>query len=156
MTERPDDVELAIRHIRRVTKAGDLDQVLAVLNAQRMTICSRQTAFPRRSVNRNNGRVPNRRGQPPSSTLDPTHKSDPAFLAYIAANDALEQHCKRHAVPRGQVTGPIRENFEKALTDWLAVKPRYKISSPAAPATNAVTAGDGGGQPAANAPTGAP
>lgn len=131
MTDKQDDVELAIRHIRRIGRLNDLEQVLAVLNARKVELSSRALPGPP-GLSR---RVPVRRLVKPTpvSTLDPAHRQDPAYVAYSNAEHALSMFMRANGIAkRSAVQGQVREDFEKALSAWLAVKPKYKTSTTAA------------------------
>lgn len=136
MAERHDEAELAIHHIRRVTKLADLEQIQAVLIARRVELINNSS---RTGHGKSNG--PSLYGAKPvkpapRSTLDPAHKRDPVYLDYAAANSVLDRYCVQHKVARSAVTGPVRDAFDKALAAWVLVKPRYKTDGKARPASH--------------------
>lgn len=122
-----DEAETAIRAIRRITKLPDLDQVQAVLAAKRLELINNSRA-PRPGLAR--PAVNKLRAVPKGKTdskLDPLYRQDPVYQQYISANNALMAYCKEHSVSRTAVPRAVREPYELALADWLAVKPKYKL-----------------------------
>lgn len=121
---------------------ADLEQVQAALNSKRLEIISR--AAPRRGPPK---RGPPERGRAvhqTASRLDPAHKADPKWIEYRRAERALDAETKARGIrSRKAVTGPVREAFEKALSDWLAVRPGYVI-----PATGQAPQNGGASRPA--------
>lgn len=125
MTDKPDDVELAIRYIRRVGRLGDLEQILSVVNTRKLELTVRGPVGGGRSLTPAPPR--RQRAVKPPVALDPRHKADPAYAAYRSAERALIVEMKaRGLTKRSEVSGPIRTAFDQALSAWLAVKPKYK------------------------------
>lgn len=127
----PDDTELAIHHIRRIGRLGDLEQVRAVLESRRLELSSRAPRPMPRSATKGQAAATRKlKAPPPQSTLDPAHLQDPAFIRYQKSLEELSRYMKAHGITqRSAVTGPIRSEFDQALAGWIAVKPQYKIAA---------------------------
>lgn len=130
MTERLDDTEVAIRAIRRITTNRDLDMVAAVLTAKRLELVSSRRGGP---GPRNNSRTATNPAKPkpkapaPQSKLDPSFRRDPLYRAYVDAQTALNEYCRKNKCPRSGAPQAVREPFQKALDAWIAKKAEYKL-----------------------------
>lgn len=135
--QNADDTELAIHHIRRIVRLGDLEQIRAVLEAKRIDLMTR------RQPGRGDGPVrplPNGKQKPPTKkekgptpvALDPEHKNDPAFILYKQKEKLLNDHMKANGLTQRSAVPPeIRDDFQKALAEWKIVKPKYQKATTA-------------------------
>lgn len=114
---------LAISAIRRIVRVGDLEMIQAVLSARKLDIVS----SPRMKSTGRSGMLP--KPPAPKSTLDPAHKRDPLYLAYIASNKEILSWMKQnHARRRSEAPLDLQRAFGKAQKEWLSKRLTYKLN----------------------------
>lgn len=136
--EKPTELEVAIRSIKRIFNPMDLKILQTVLDEQLRRIPGPlgPKNVPKTWIPPNMRLVRNRKPPKPNdqrpvgqrSTLDPAHKKDPSFLLYQAELSKIQLYMLKHRLTRkADCPEDVYKSFTDALSAWLLVKPSYKL-----------------------------